>query len=66
MIWAIATEFLLDLRKGFVNAGERLFPPQYFQGLKQGWRILAAADCNADGLEHLPGFDAEFLSGPSQ
>src|SRR5580698_2454989 len=40
--------------------------PQNFQSFKQPGSILPSADGNADGLEHLSGFDAEFLSGAAE
>ena len=40
--------------------------PKYFQGAKQRRRGLAAAYGDADGLEHLAGFDAQSARGGAQ
>src|SRR5437762_8308141 len=53
---------LSQLPQGLLNSAQcRLFP-QNLQSFEQWRRILAAADGDANWLEHLSGFQTEFLS----
>lgn len=45
------------------DARQRNWFPKHLQRFEQRRSIFASADCDADGLEHLSGFDAEFLRG---
>jgi hypothetical protein len=51
---------------GLVDSGERGVAAEDFQGFEKRRGVLASTDGDADGLKHLPSFDAEFLSGSAQ
>src|ERR1700686_1991390 len=54
-------QLLLDFLNGSLNSHQRGFPPQHFQRLEQWRRVLTTADSYPNGLEHLSGFEPEFL-----
>ena len=46
------------LRQGLLNSVKYSGLPQHFESLEQAWCVFPAADCDANWLEHLTGFDA--------
>ena len=54
---------LCDFIVRLPDSGQRGLFPQHFQRFKQRRRVLAAAHGDADGLKHLSGLYAKFLSG---
>src|SRR5271169_808879 len=55
-----------QLRDGLFDARQRGLPSQDFQRLEQRRGVLAAADGDANGLEHLSRFDAEIQGSRAQ
>lgn len=56
-------EVLAQFAECFLKPVQRHLFSDNFQGLKQRWRILAAAYGDANGLKHLSGFESKLLGG---
>src|SRR6185437_14142922 len=57
---------LCQFLKGFPNPRQAGFAAEDFEGAEERGRGLASADGDADGLEHLAGFDGERSGGGTE